>query len=218
MGFLELGLLRLIVPISILRYPLPGILAAQFLDKYDWKLLPLVRESDYVFYQYWDKSLDFYYLTLALIVTRRWPDPLARKVASWTYAYRAIGFCLFFVTGNREVFVFFPNIFEGLFVFIEVFFLVTGGSRLFPDFNRLAWVVTAVSFPRWVREYFIHVAEAWPWQLWTVLPSDLDVWLWQGIYFAFPILAMLALLQEKRRNGRIGRSIPAYGLRNPSIW
>lgn len=219
MGFLELGLLRLIIPIAILRYPLPGIIAAQLLDKFDWKVLPLAVENDYVFYQYWDKGLDFFYLTLALIVTRRWPDPLARRVAVWTYAYRAAGFGLFFVTGDETVFVFFPNVFEGLFVFIEVFFLLTGGDRLFHDVTRLAWVVATVSLPRWIREYFIHVGEAWPWDLWTVLHPALDVRLWQGTYLAFPILAMLILLlQEKRLRGQVRLPVPEYSLTEPSIW
>jgi hypothetical protein len=214
MTFLELGILRLIIPLVILRYPLPGILAAQVLDKYDWKLLPFATEGDYVFYQYWDKSLDSFYLTLALIVSQRWPNQFARRLAVATYSYRMVGVGLFFIFGDQRLFLLFPNIFEGLFVFIEVYLLITGGAVLFRGVAGATWLVAAVSLPRWIREYFIHVAGDWPWNMWTVLHPALDVRLWQGTYLAFPIIAMLVVLaREKRLRGRVRLRDPDFGLR-----
>jgi hypothetical protein len=203
-GFLELGIIRLLAPLLILRFPLPGLLVAQALDKYDWKWLPFESQADYDFYQYWDKSLDTYYLALAFVVTRRWPDPLARHVALATFSWRVVGVGLFFITGERWLFLLFPNVFEGVFLFYEVYLLLSRRGVLFVSWTRLAWVVPFIAFPRWTREYFLHVLEEGPSELITMIERNADWWIWQGVYWTLPVLAMLIVLRRAwRRPGPV---------------
>lgn len=80
--------LRLVVPLSILRWPLAGGIVSMVLDGLDVVLVDLfsrILGGSPEFgpeYAQLDKLLDTWYLTLELIVTRRWHESLLRRTAA----------------------------------------------------------------------------------------------------------------------------------------
>ena len=70
--------LRLVLPLTILRWPLAGGVLALVLDALDVVLVDAIagvlgEPGEFgPFYAQIDKWLDMYYLTLALVMVRRW--------------------------------------------------------------------------------------------------------------------------------------------------
>ena len=58
---------RFLIPLSIFRYPLPGILAALILDAIDQTIFQTFTNLNLDGYQGYDKALDIYYLAIAYI-------------------------------------------------------------------------------------------------------------------------------------------------------
>ncbi|MDO8452772.1 MAG: hypothetical protein Q7S79_03405 [bacterium] len=160
-----LTILRLLLPFTILRWPLLGILAATFADMYDWKLINAQSPSDYEYYQNWDKLLDLYYLSFALIVVFRWREHLAKKLAILFFLVRVVGIGLFWLLGIKSFLFFFPNIFENFFIFYTSFLYFTKGQRLFTSWRFTATLLLSLIIPKLVHEYFMHYLGKQPWEL-----------------------------------------------------
>ena len=114
--------LRLLVPLGILRFPLPAILAALVIDAADQTIFQQFTNIDLEEFNYqgYDKALDIYYLTIAYIATfRNWRSGSAIVVAAALWYYRLIGVTLFELTEWRPLLILFPNTFEYFFIFIE---------------------------------------------------------------------------------------------------
>jgi hypothetical protein len=105
-GTLIVVALRLTVPLVIFRMPLLGGVLALVVDTADLVVFNVFGFPDD--YQRLDKALDLYYLTIELVVARRWA-PLPRRVAGGLYAWRLVGALLFEATGARWVLLVFPN-------------------------------------------------------------------------------------------------------------
>src|SRR5215471_14109604 len=112
--------LRLLVPLTIPRYPL-AILAAFLLDGIDKSIYEQFTTLNLDFYQGYDKALDNYYLTIAYISTlRNWTNLFGFKVSRFLLYYRLVGVVIFELSQVREVLLIFPNTFEYFFVFYEI--------------------------------------------------------------------------------------------------
>jgi len=140
--------LRLVLPLTILRWPLAGGLLALVID---------------AIYAQLDKWLDLYYLTLELVVARRWSEMVPRRTAYVLFAWRLIGVILFEITLYRPLLVVFPNLFENYFLYILV------ARRWFPRFvPRTVRQSVLASFilliPKELQEYVLHYAQLHPWQ------------------------------------------------------
>src|SRR5918994_7413852 len=111
---------RLLLPLGIVRYPLPAIVACLLVDGVDQSIFQTFTSLDLAGYQGYDKALDIYYLTIAYISTlRNWTNRPAVLIARFLLYYRLIGVALFEATGVRELMVIFPNTFEYFFIFYE---------------------------------------------------------------------------------------------------
>ncbi|HMO95703.1 MAG TPA: hypothetical protein PKD27_06240, partial [Tepidiformaceae bacterium] len=112
--------LRFLLPLSILRYPLPGILAAMLADSIDGAIFDSYTSVSLENYQFYDKSLDIYYLAIAYIATlRNWVDPAALRIAQFLWYYRLFGVALFATMDARVLLFIFPATFEYFFIFYE---------------------------------------------------------------------------------------------------
>jgi hypothetical protein len=158
--FIGVILSRILVPLLIIRFPLPAIVACLIIDAVDQTVFSaLAPEADLTGYQNYDKALDIYYLVIAYISTlRNWTNRFALSVARFLIYYRLIGVAIFELTGIREVLFIFPNTFEYFFIFYE-------SVRLFWDPRRMSnkLVVGAAAFI-WIfiklpQEYWIHIAQ-----------------------------------------------------------
>ena len=151
--------LRLLVPLGIPRFPLPGIVLALIVDAIDLTLFEQFTSRNLDGYQSYDKALDVYYLTIAYLATmRNWSNPGAFALSRFLFYYRLFGVVLFEYSHARWLLLVFPNTFEYFFIFYEA-------VRLRWDPRRLSRrVVTGVAAITWIaiklpQEYWIHIAE-----------------------------------------------------------
>ena len=81
-------LIRLIVPLTILRYPLFGAILSILLDSLDWHTLMYIDPSLTEHYQAPDKILDIYYLSLEAYVVSKWNSFKLRTITLGFFMYR----------------------------------------------------------------------------------------------------------------------------------
>ncbi|MFN2139240.1 MAG: hypothetical protein ACK2U5_02100 [Candidatus Promineifilaceae bacterium] len=94
--FWAVVLARVLVPLTIPRYPLPGILAALILDAVDQTIFQALSGFTFAGYQGYDKALDIYYLAIAYIATlRNWTNYTAVRLGRFLFYYRLLGVLLF---------------------------------------------------------------------------------------------------------------------------
>jgi hypothetical protein len=151
--------LRVLIPLTIPRFPLPGILAALILDAADQSLFQALTDLQLDGYQGYDKALDIYYLAIAYIATlRNWMNQWAFRISRFLFYYRLIGVVLFEVLQFRWLLLVFPNVFEYFFIFYEIVRLRWDPRRLsgstLAGVAALIWIV--IKLP---QEYWIHVAQ-----------------------------------------------------------
>jgi hypothetical protein len=204
MDVIWITVLRLLGSLAVLIVPLPALWLCGHIDRWDWSLLgmPDASAQQQHMYQYWDKSLDTITLAMALVVALAWNDPLTRRLAIATFAWRVAGVALFMATGQREVLVVFPSVFERLVLFYLVFRLVTRRELMLRSHADAILVMAALTLPKLADEYFVHVASR-PWQTMTILPAsittpDREYWVWVPIMLALPVLVMARLLIQQR--------------------
>src|SRR5262245_55908879 len=120
-GELIIIALRLLVPLTIFRWPLAGGLAAMLLDGLDVVLIELIPGGSFGdHYHTLDKLLDTYYLTIELIVALRWKNPWAKWPAAVLFGYRLAGVALFELTQARIMLFIFPNLFENWWLYVVI--------------------------------------------------------------------------------------------------
>lgn len=161
--------LRLVVPLTILRWPLAGALASMVLDAVDVILVDAIASvlgepGEFgPFYAQIDKWLDLWYLSLELVVVRRWTETLVRRAATGLFVWRLIGVILFEISGDRQLLFVFPNLFENLFLYVLI--VRRFAPRLEPRTGpQLALVLVVLFIPKAIQEYILHWEELHPWQ------------------------------------------------------
>jgi hypothetical protein len=152
-------LARLLLPLTILRWPLPGIVLSAFVidavDRDVYLQFTAMTEADY---QRVDKALDAYYMVFAyLAMIRNWPSGTALRVGRVLFFHRLVGTALFQLTGTRWVLVLFPNAFDFFFLFYEAMRLRWRPEHL----STRPWVgiAAALALLTVAKEAWIHLAE-----------------------------------------------------------
>ncbi|MBI4134582.1 MAG: hypothetical protein HY471_00540 [Candidatus Sungbacteria bacterium] len=154
-------ILRLIVPLSIFRWPFAGALLSIAADAADSVIF---RNFGWGFlhpedYQLIDKYFDLYYLTFEALVVARWRENFLRNIGLGLFFLRFAGTLLFEATGLRLLLFFAPNIFENFYLLVQCM------RKLFPWENALlpsrhAVLLLLVSaFPKLIQEYIMHYME-----------------------------------------------------------
>jgi len=150
---------RFLLPLTIPRYPLPGILASLVLDGVDQTIFQQFTTLPLDGYQGYDKALDIYYLAIAYISTlRNWSNHFAFQVSRFLFYWRLAGVALFELTHLRPLLLIFPNTFEYFFIFYEAYRLRWDPERMSKKLligaAALIWIV--IKLP---QEYWIHIAQ-----------------------------------------------------------
>jgi hypothetical protein len=150
---------RLLVPLLIPKFPLPGILACLIIDAADQTIFQQFPNLSLEGYQGYDKALDTYYLTVAYISTfRNWANRFAFQVSRFLFYWRLIGVVIFEFTHLRPLLLIFPNTFEYFFIFYEAYRLLWDPARmskkLLVGAAAVIWIV--VKLP---QEFWIHLAQ-----------------------------------------------------------
>jgi hypothetical protein len=149
---------RLLVPLSIPKYPVPGIIGAFLVDAVDQTIFQtfggLPRN-----YEAYDKALDLYYLVIAYTSTlRNWTDPSAFLIGRFLWYYRLIGTVAFELSGVNALLLVFPNTFEYFFMAYEIVRVRWRPDRLSRHalLGLAAFIWIVIKLP---QEYWIHVAD-----------------------------------------------------------
>jgi hypothetical protein len=151
---LVIAAIRIVGSLPVLRWPLAGGLLAVLVDLSDLLLRDTLDLGGVGDYQSLDKWLDQVYMGTFLIVALRWQGP-ARSIALALFAYRLVGFILFELTGERSLFLIFPNVFELWFLLVAA----AGPARVGRwSSARLAVVLVALLTVKEVQEWAIHGA------------------------------------------------------------
>lgn len=174
-GVLVLAL-RLVVPFSILRWPLAGMffsivadaLDVMIFDKFGGKFWSDNYHAD-------DKVLDIYYLAFAFIAAHKWKDLLARRTAKILFLWRFVGFAVFELSGLRPAFLLAPAIFENFYIAWLVILKFSPNFYLTP--KRLFIILIATGIPKIAQEYVMHFA--YPDQTWHFLKQNIFWWLYK---------------------------------------
>lgn len=150
---------RVLVPLLIPRFPLPGLLASLVIDGIDQSVFQAFTDLDLTNYQSYDKALDIYYLTIAyLSVLRNWRSRFAVGIAAVLWYYRLVGVLGFEFTQARWLLMAFPNTFEYFVIAVEVVRTRWNPERLSHRalLGLAAFVWVGIKLP---QEWWIHVAQ-----------------------------------------------------------
>jgi len=144
---------RIAGSLPVLRWPLAGGLLVLVVDLADLLLRDVVDLGGIPDYQSLDKWLDQVYMACFLVVALRWQG-IERTVAAALYAFRLVGLVLFELSGERNLLLLFPNVFE-------LWFLAVAAVHHFrPGFRwtgvRLAVVLVAVTAVKLLQEWALH--------------------------------------------------------------
>jgi hypothetical protein len=161
--------LRLLLPLTILRWPLAGGLLAMLVDATDVILVDAIaailgQPGEFgPFYAQIDKWLDTYYLALELVVVIRSFEPPSRMAGILTFVWRLAGVIAFEVTAYRPLLLIFPNLFENFYLYYLV------ARRWFPRLVprttlQTVLVLLVLLIPKLVQEWVLHWEELHPWQ------------------------------------------------------
>src|SRR3990172_7645940 len=145
---------RVLGSLPVLRWPFWGAIFVLLVDLSDLFVMNLLHLGGVKGYQSFDKWLDQPYMLFFLIVSLRW-EPALRNMAIGLYVFRAAGFIAFEVAGERDILIFFPNLFE-------VWFLLIAGMKEFSlDFRRDRLLVSTAAVlllgAKMFQEYALHV-------------------------------------------------------------
>ena len=160
-GGLIVLLIRLLVPLTIFKWPLWGTVASLLADMLDVVIADLIGMGGYVNYVVVDKILDVYYLSFAFIISLKW-EKLARNTSIFLFVYRMFGFVLFWISGERVYLFIFQNLFENFFIFEAVRQKYFAGWKLTK--KRLFIALFILLIPKMIQEYALHYLELQPWQ------------------------------------------------------
>jgi hypothetical protein len=150
---------RLVLPLFIPRYPLPGVIGALVLDGIDQTIFQRFTTMSLDGYQGYDKALDIYYLVIAYIATlRNWDHLFAFNTSRFLLYYRLVGVLLFQFTHARALLLIFPNTFEYFFIFYEAVRLRWNPVRMSRNvvIGAAAAIWIVIKLP---QEWWIHIAQ-----------------------------------------------------------
>lgn len=170
---LIIAAVRLLGSLPVLRWAFVGGLLALLADLSDLFLMNLIDLGGVRDYQRFDKWLDQVYMLTFLMVAWRWQGA-PRTVAIALFAYRMVGFFAFGLMGNRDLLLFFPNLFEFWFLF------AAGLNHWKPDFEysrgRVAMWGAGLLAVKLFQEYALH------WGRWldgfTAVEAVEAIWNW----------------------------------------
>jgi hypothetical protein len=157
--FWVVAVARFLLPLTIPKYPLPGILASLVLDAVDQTIFQQFPGLNLEGYQGYDKALDIYYLTIAYIATlRNWENFFAFQVSRFLFYWRLAGVALFELTQLRLLLLVFPNTFEYFFIFYEAYRLRWDPRRMSKKLviGAAAFIWIVIKLP---QEYWIHIGQ-----------------------------------------------------------
>lgn len=159
LGLIIIFGLRLLVPLTIFRWPLWGGLVSLIIDAADTNIVkPFGVEIPN--YTLTDKYLDTYYLTIELVVSLFWFNKMAKNTSIFLYFWRLTGIIAFWFTKIEYLLFIFPNLFENFFIFYVLWRQIGKETKEHIWLNsakRLAVVLFILWILKIPQELILHV-------------------------------------------------------------
>lgn len=152
-------LVRLLVPLTIPRWPIVGSVLAVLADMLDivaWQGMGANQIPEY--YNLVDKLLDNYMYLIQGYVAWSWTNRRVRNTALGLLAYRTVGTILYEIFGLRFLLLIFPNVFIWFFMYYLVVKRISGREPMTSN-RSLGLTLVVLSLPKLFQEYLFHVAE-----------------------------------------------------------
>lgn len=200
-------LVRLIVPLSILRFPFFGILASIIADASDWNIIHVTSSEINIIYQNWDKAMDAWGFLPIVWIVLHWKDIWSRRVALILFGYRMVGVVLFEITHWQPILFFFPNVFENFVILCLIIFWLSKKKTLNLDPLHKAIMLSVLIIPKMIMEYFQHFLIRMPWEIFSFgnwlgfggwIAHQVDIVLWMGLLYVVPMAGFLIYTRGKR--------------------
>ena len=151
-------ILRLVVPISMFRWPVGGMFAAIMADNIDTILISIIGHGAFENYTLTDKLLDTYLLVIFGFFSLRWEDKVARFTSLSLLWYRSTGVIVLSEASDRSLLFVFPNVFEFFFIYQSVTMKWWPHLQV-KGFRSLTIVLPCLLIPKLIQEWIVHVAE-----------------------------------------------------------
>lgn len=150
--------IRLLIPLTILRWNLAGSILAIIADNFDVVILDFLGVTEFAPYNQVDKFLDTYMYLIQGYTLWFIGNKFVKKAGLFLLGYRLIGVILYEISGIRSLLFIFPN----LFIFFYMYYLIF--KKIFkkePFTNfRSAWVVLSILLIlKLGHEYMLHVSQ-----------------------------------------------------------
>jgi hypothetical protein len=200
---------RLLIPLLMLRWPLPGVLLSIAADLADWNFLNIQTAEANAYYQNWDRIMDMWFWIVSIPMVLKWEDALSRFIAFAFLGFRLIGQALFFLTQDRSFLFFFPNFYDNFLVLYLGYVQIFKRTRLIESPLDALVIAPFLLVPKVIHEYFLHFLQLQPWERFDIgnllglagIRSDLvNVVLWGGLFYVLPFLAVFLYFRWKFRN------------------
>lgn len=164
-GMVVVLTLRILGPLLIFRWPLAGSLLSEFVfDMFDVVIWDVFHTLPKINYTAYDKILDLYFLTIMLLVSFKWTQPIPKKISLFFYLWRLAGVAIYEIVKERTVFLFCPNVFYAFFV-IYLICVYLGKAVWFERVRATALIVLLVFLIKLPQEYVLHYVEFKPWMV-----------------------------------------------------
>lgn len=151
-------LFRLLVPLTIFRWPFFGSLLALIADNLDVVILDYLGVKDFGLYNPVDKSLDIYYHLIQGYVSLRWSNLMAKRASLTLLGYRIVGVILYELTQFRILLFIFPNVYELFFLFYTGYKRIIGKDP-FKTLKSLIFITLLLTIPKLFQEYMLHITQ-----------------------------------------------------------
>ncbi len=155
-------LIRLILPLAILKSPIAGAFIAILLDYFDLEIINSLDPGNLSHYQQIDKILDLYYLSLELYVFTRIRNNLVKYSAISLFFYRLVGIITFELTSQKSLLVYFPNTFEYIYLAYLIQFKVFNRTLFRNNYFYIIFLSILIVL-KIFHEYLLHMNTIHPW-------------------------------------------------------
>ncbi len=158
MEWILVVLIRILIPLTILRWNLFGSILAIIADNLDVVILDLLGVKDFSPYNRVDKFLDTYLYLIQGYTLFFWNNKFARNLGIFLLSYRLIGVIIYEIIDLRFLLFIFPNVF----IFYYMYYLIYKKFFKKEPFTNLKTVLPVLSILVVLKlghEYMLHISQ-----------------------------------------------------------
>lgn len=148
--------IRLVLPFFVFTFPFYATLNVFFWDMIDSIFYRQAKINKWI-YEIIDKNLDFIWYIVSLVYAYLSGFPYIGIFVA-LLVFRLIGQILYFTTRNEKYFIYFPNLYENIFILL-VFIRTFPGIGINVGTIRFWLVVLVVELIKIVQEIVVHSRE-----------------------------------------------------------